>query len=446
MSTPVTPDVPAPKIEIPQFSTPTRYIIGVLLFAFSILGLFLLRPVVTSLLLAFIIAFVLYLPVRSLTRHTRLSYAGSVVVIYLIIGLILLFLLFTLVPAVIDGINSLTEQLQVAGEDFTQWMEEYEPGDAVITILGNQIDLDPIIQAIMPLFQRSSQPPDSDTTTDDPDSQTDPTDSSTDAGTTAAQDIQLSMPNLGEIMNAAGEILGLAGGALAGFISNVASFVATLFLALFISFLTLLDLGNMHSGLFRLIHIRFEREVKIILGRLDKIWLGFFKSQVLIGLLLGVLAYIQYILLGVPGALPLAIFNGFFSVIPTIGGLISIIPQVIVTMLLGSTRFPDMDHLTFTLINVIIGTIYSQFIYSVVSPPLVGKYVKLPVVVVVVGVFVGLALGGILAAFLVVPVISTVKLLFVYFMAKVRQSEPFPDETVPETGGFFSQIASEKPH
>lgn len=430
MSLPVPPEGNAPptSVEVPQFALPLRYIVGVGLFIFSILLILLMRPVLTTLLFALVIAFILYIPVRVIARRTPLSFAASVIAVYAVIVLICAMLLFTLVPALISGVNTLVDQLQVANEDVTEWLEAYEPGDAIVTILGQQVDLDPIVQMVEPFFLGSLSDLTAEQTADEAENVVDP-------GESAVQ-----MPTFAAMARSLMDVLG----ALASFVVSFASIIATLAVALFISFLALLDLGN-GTGIANSINPRYRREVRILLSRLDQIWLGFFKSQVLIALILGVLAYIQFIIFGVPGALPLAIFNGFFSVIPTVGGMISIIPLVIVTLLLGSTRFPEMDHVTFMLLMVIIQSVYSQLIYNVVSPPLVGKSVKLPVIVVIVGVLIGMTIGGILAAFLVVPVISTIKLMYTYLIAKVSLQDPFPDEAIPVPVGFFSQIVSENP-
>ncbi len=420
------PQETTPDIITPQFPTPTRYIIGVMMFLFGIFLILLIRPVLTTLLFAFIIAFVLYLPARALARHTPLSFAAAVIAIYFAIVIVLLVLFFTLLPAIIDGVNTLVDDVQVAYEQVADWILAYEPDESVISILGRDIALDPLVQVLTPFFTGESSLLASGEVTN---------------GVTPPNH-EGEMPTFLAVAGSALEMLGVVAGAAVDVFTSVASMIAVLAISLFISFLALLDLGN-GGGVGQFVSPRYRREVQILFSRLDRIWLGFFKSQVLIGLILGVMAYIQFILFGVPGALPLAIFNGFFSVIPTVGGLISVIPLVIISLLLGSTRFPEMDHITFMLLNLIVQTIYSQLVYNVISPPLVGKSVKLPVIVVVVGVLIGMALGGILAAFLVVPIISTMKLMFSYLLAKVGLQEPFPGESPPEAKGFFAQIASE---
>jgi len=54
---------------------------------------------------------------------------------------------------------------------------------------------------------------------------------------------------------------------------------------------------------------------------------------------------------------------------------------------------------------------------------------------------IGFSLGGILGALLVVPVMSSIRVVFTYLLSKVVNRDPFPNEAMPEiqTRGFFSQ-------
>jgi hypothetical protein len=47
---------------------------------------------------------------------------------------------------------------------------------------------------------------------------------------------------------------------------------------------------------------------------------------------------------------------------------------------------------------------------------------------VLVGVLVGFAMGSILFAFLVVPILASLRVLVQYVLAKIRLREPFPDD------------------
>lgn len=412
-------DVPAAAGEIrvsPEWASTTRYIAAVGIVIVGILGLILLLPVLQVLFIAFVISFLMYIPSRFLNRRLGMSFTLAVMLLYLIAIIFLVTAALVGFPALIREINNLWVTLGEAYAQFVVALENYQPGDLVVTLGTFQLDFDPLIQPIRNFIL--PQPDD------------------------ASQLIPVNSINLQAVLEG---LVGLAGGAvqiITSVVSSIAGFVAALFLAFLISFLTLIDLNRSSGFLTYWVPVSHHREASLLLTKIDRVWLSFFKGQVIIGSLLGVLSYIQFTLMGVPGALPLAIQNAFVSLIPNIGGILSMIPVVIVTLLGGSTVFPEMSHLSFTLLVVLISLVYSQLIYTFVAPLIVGKSVNLPVVVVIVGLIIGFALAGILGALLVIPVMSTIRILIGYVMAKVALREPFPDEDLDEPleAGFVSQI------
>jgi predicted PurR-regulated permease PerM len=222
--------------------------------------------------------------------------------------------------------------------------------------------------------------------------------------------------------------------------------MTTVGFALFVSFLLLLDLPRLGTALPGWLSRAYRREVPLLLNHLDELWEGFLKGEVIVGGLQAITAFIVFTILGVPGALFLAILDGTLGMIPSIGGIIAGIPVAIVCLFLGSSRFPDMSNVTFTILVFLINGILSQIIFTVVSPMIMSKKVNLPTLVIIIGVTIGLSLGGILGALLVVPLMGSIRLIFTYILSKLSDREPFPDEELPETPvhGFFSQIYENK--
>jgi len=70
----------------------------------------------------------------------------------------------------------------------------------------------------------------------------------------------------------------------------------------------------------------------------------------------------------------------------------------------------------------------TQVIYNVVAPKIIGDAVHLPIPVFIVGVFLGAALGGVLGAFLVTPIIATIRVIVAYLLKKIGRQNPFPGQ------------------
>jgi len=88
----------------------------------------------------------------------------------------------------------------------------------------------------------------------------------------------------------------------------------------------------------------------------------------------------------------------------------------------------------------------TQVSYNFVALPIIGKFVRLPVAAVLIGVLAGVAMGNILLAFLVVPILSTLTIIGGYLLAKVAGREVSPELEIEagKEAGFFSQMLSEK--
>jgi predicted PurR-regulated permease PerM len=138
----------------------------------------------------------------------------------------------------------------------------------------------------------------------------------------------------------------------------------------------------------------------------------------------------------------MAVLTGIISLIPSVGGLIASLVVSIPCLILGSTVFLDMSNTTFALLVLGVNVLVTQFTYNFIALPIVGRYVKLPVSLVFVAVLVGLGFGSPVLAFLIVPILSTLRVAGSYILSKAMGREPFPGEMLPESPqpGFFSQL------
>jgi hypothetical protein len=74
-------------------------------------------------------------------------------------------------------------------------------------------------------------------------------------------------------------------------------------------------------------------------------------------------------------------------------------------------------------------------IWNVIAPKILGDALELPLPVIIVGVFVGTAAGGVLGAFLAAPVLATLRVFISYLWHKINLEDPFPGEAAPFSWG-----------
>jgi predicted PurR-regulated permease PerM len=248
------------------------------------------------------------------------------------------------------------------------------------------------------------------------------------------------------ITNAIQQFAGWYRDTLASLIIGIVGFIGLVFVALFFSALLLINLNQARGSLAKVIPDSHQNEIQRILTNLDGVWAGYMTAQIIYATVLAIGSWIEYTLLGVPYPIVLAILTGLLSLIPSIGGWISNILVDIPCLLLGSTRFPEMSNLTFTIIVALINIVITQISYNFIALPVVSKYVRLPVALVFITVLAGVATGNILLAFLIVPILSTITIVGGYLLSKFVKRDIGAGITSADRNkaGFFSQLLSIK--
>lgn len=354
-------------------------------------------------LLIFVALFVLlfFSPIRFINERLGIPYGGVVFLFYLSVILGLVVLSIAIVPVVVNSTNNLANSLSNSFDQLSEALSGYTPDQGVIRVLSVEVDLDSVISPARDfiLSEAGSTTPNR-VTTDD-------------LRRYAEQLLTVIQPVTTTIASA---------------VSGITGIVVTFVLALFISFLVLLDVPRTAEFFSETVPEPYQREVALLLQKINHVWRSFFRGQLVIGLVIGTLTYVELSLLGIPGAAVLALFTGLISLIPTLGGFIALVPLAIIPLLQGSSTFPDLNNFVVMLLVVGINLVISQVIWNVIAPAIIGDALNLPMPVIIVGIFLGTAIGGILGAFLVAPIISTGVILVRYLIAKISAVDPYPGE------------------
>lgn len=403
----------------PQLSLWIRQLLTVILLIVGFYLLTLTAPVLPMLTIAFLIAFVMYIPSRAIARNTPIPYPIAVILLYTFLGTLFIFLLLLLTPTLINGINSLIRSFQQGYSDLVASLRALRPQDAIFLILGVPVDLSDVVRTVQGIFLNGVAP----RTTGFllPQGVIPPN---------AGQQVEL-----GNLINQILPLFGPVSQTVTSAIGSVAGFIGSSLLAVFVSFLVLLDVPLTQRVISRQVPVGYHREFALLVERLVKIWNSFFRGQVLIGFAIGVLTFIQLQGMGISNAFTLAVITGTISLIPTIGGIIALVPLSLIPLIQGSQTFPQVPHVIMALLVVGVNLVISQVIWNVIAPKILGDALELPLPVILVGVFVGAAAGGVLGAFLAAPIMATLRVLMVYVWNKINLRDPFPGEVAPFSWG-----------
>jgi predicted PurR-regulated permease PerM len=130
--------------------------------------------------------------------------------------------------------------------------------------------------------------------------------------------------------------------------------------------------------------------------------------------------------IGLPFVLPLAILAGFLEFLPSIGHGIWLVTASILAFFVGSTWMP-IPNWAFTLLVIGLQLFYQQFDLNYLIPRIIGKRMRLPPLVVILGIVAGAVLAGVIGILIAAPTIASARVLGRYVYANLTDNDPFPD-------------------
>ncbi len=146
---------------------------------------------------------------------------------------------------------------------------------------------------------------------------------------------------------------------------------------------------------------KYEKFFGEILRDISKKLGHWLRSQLLLGVIIGVMVYIPLKILGVQYALVLAVLAGVTELIPFVGPWIGAIPGVLIAFI----QAPILG-----LAAIIVYVVIQQLENNIITPKIMSKAVGLSPLVVIVALLIGIKVAGVLGALMAVPaalIIST---------------------------------------
>ena len=141
-----------------------------------------------------------------------------------------------------------------------------------------------------------------------------------------------------------------------------------------------------------------------LLGECNEVVGAFFRGQLLVMLILGLLYTIGLKIVGLEFALLIGVTIGILSIVPYLGSLVG----VVIAMTATYIQFQDVRHLIFTLIVFAIGHVSEGMI---LTPLLIGDKIGLHPVAVIFAVLAGGQLFGFMGVLLALPVAAIIMVI-----------------------------------
>ncbi|MEW6094056.1 MAG: AI-2E family transporter [Chloroflexota bacterium] len=185
------------------------------------------------------------------------------------------------------------------------------------------------------------------------------------------------------------------------------------------------DWERVREWIIRLAPEDYRQDVRRLYLEIKQVWMAYLRGQLTLMIIVGVTFSIVWSIIGLPGALILGILGGLFSIVPDVGPFAATALALIVALLEGSTWIP-VNNVIFALIVAGVYIVLINVKNVWLRPHVLGRSVHMHEGLVFVAIIAAVIFTGILGAFIIVPVLASLGVIGQYLRARILGLEPFP--------------------
>lgn len=202
------------------------------------------------------------------------------------------------------------------------------------------------------------------------------------------------------------------------FVDDIGSTISTIFIAFIVPFLVfymLKDIKLIERSTLTFVPKKHRREIIRLLFDIDQALGNYIRGQFIVCVIIGVCAYLGYLLVGMPYALLLASLVAVFNIIPYLGPFFGAAPALI----MASTISLKMMLLVIT-VNLAVQILEG----NVISPQVVGRSLHIHPLMIILALMIGGELAGVVGLILAVPFFAVLKVIWQHVLAHLQNKRP----------------------
>ena len=184
---------------------------------------------------------------------------------------------------------------------------------------------------------------------------------------------------------------------------------------------------NLRQGMTRMAPEAYHQDLRRLYSQIRQVWMAYLRGQLTLMLIVGITFIIIWTIIGLPGSLYLGLLAGLFSIVPDVGPFAATVLALIVALLEGSTWLP-INNFLFGLLVVGLYVVLINIKSVWLRPYILGRSVHMHEAVVFVAIIAAVIFIGVLGAFIIVPVLASLGVIWNYLHARLLGLEPFQDE------------------
>ncbi len=192
------------------------------------------------------------------------------------------------------------------------------------------------------------------------------------------------------------------------------------FLVMIISFYMMLDGDRLVEKFVTRLPPLWQRDVRLFQRNVEQVFGGFFRAQLTIGGLYGLLTWVTLLALGQQNGLLVAMLSGAIMLIPFIGTFFAVIPPVLLVLLQSSSD----DLLRNLIILVTLQIVAQQIVLQFLAPRIFGKVMGIPPLLLFAALLIGAKAGGIWGAFFAGPIAAVAFAMIQIYYERFANGSP----------------------
>ncbi len=199
------------------------------------------------------------------------------------------------------------------------------------------------------------------------------------------------------------------------FVGGVVSGVFIIFMMLMAAVYILIDFDRLEAGAISLIPKRMLNDFNFLIGEVNRVVVGYLRGLIIETVIVFIISYITFVIIGIEGALVFAVIVGLTNVIPYFGPYIGGIPVVLFAATVSWEK----------VIIVIVALIVIQQIDGIlVKPKVFGKTVSVHPALSIIAVILFGNLFGFIGVVFAIPIIGLVIVFIKFIYHKLVEKYP----------------------
>lgn len=228
------------------------------------------------------------------------------------------------------------------------------------------------------------------------------------------------------LVGSAQQMVSTLAGSVTGAASSALQFLGWVVFILAVSYYLLHDMYAVEMSVMRIVPPPYRKDAERLISQLGPIWNSFLRGQAILALVMSLAVGLTMSALGLRYSLVIGITAGLVEFVPIIGPLANGIAAVAIA-LFQPTNWLGLTPLAYAIVIAVVAIALQQLENNLLVPRIIGNSVGLHPVVVIVGALVGASLAGIAGLLLAAPILATLKGIGRYLYAKMFDLPPWPD-------------------